>query len=103
MTVQPSLTGRRPALLLSIGIRNQVLFVLVIGAVAAVALSGFVGEAPNRLVSGRPVPLWVAVGALPTAVIAVLGSALAAACLARPSSALHCVVAAIAAALLLLV
>ncbi|MGB9645048.1 MAG: hypothetical protein WCB44_07960, partial [Stellaceae bacterium] len=90
MTLQPSLADRRPALLLSIGIRNQVLFVLVIVAVAAVALSGFVGEAPNRLVSGRPVPLWVAAGSLPTAGIGVLGAALAAACLIRPSSALHC-------------
>jgi osmoprotectant transport system permease protein len=103
VTVQPSLAGRRPAFSLSIGIRNQVLFVLVIVAVAAVALSGFVGEAPNRLVSGRPVPLWEAAGALPTAGIAALGAALAAACLMRPSSALHCAVATFAAAMLLLV
>ena len=102
MTLQPSLADQRPALL-SIGIRNQVRFVLVIVAVVAVALSGFVGEAPNRLVSGRPVPLWVAAGAVPTAGMGVLGAALAAACLIRPSSALHCAVAAIAAALLLLV
>jgi len=76
---------------------------LVIVAAAAVALSGFVGEAPNRLVSGRPVPFWAAAGGLPTAGIAILGAALAAACLIRPSSALHCAVAAIAAALLMLV
>jgi osmoprotectant transport system permease protein len=97
------IADQRPARLLSIGIDNQVLFVLVIVAVAAVALSGFVGEAPNRLVSGRPVPLWAAAGALPTAGIAALGAALSAACLIRPSSALHCVVAAFAAVLLLLV
>jgi osmoprotectant transport system permease protein len=103
VTVQPSLADRRPAFSLSIGIHNQVLFVLVIFAVAAVALSGFVGEAPNRLVSGRPVPLWAAAGALPTAGIAALGATLAAACLMRPSSALHCAVAAFAAALLVLV
>jgi osmoprotectant transport system permease protein len=101
MTVQPSLAGR-PAFLLSVGIRNQVLFVLVIVAVAAVALSGFVGEAPNRLVSGRPVPLWAAASVLPTVGIAVLGAALAAAGLVRPSRPLHCTVAALAAALLLL-
>ena len=71
------------------------MFVLVIVAVAAVALSGFVGEAPNRLVSGKPVALWVAAGALPTAGIAALGAALAAACLIRPSSTLHCAVAVI--------
>jgi osmoprotectant transport system permease protein len=101
MTVQPSLAGR-PAFLLSVGIRNQVLFVLVIVAAAAVALSGFVGEAANRLVSGRPVPLWAAAGVLPTVGIAVLGAALAAAGLVRPSRPLHCTVAALAAALLLL-
>jgi osmoprotectant transport system permease protein len=102
MTVQPSLAGR-PAIILSVGIRNQVLFVLVIVAVAAVALSGFVGEAPNRLVSGRPVPLWAAAGVLPTGGIAVLGAALAAACLIRPSRTLHRAVAAFASAQLLLV
>ncbi len=101
MTVQPSLAGR-PAFLLSVGIRNQVLLVLAIVAAAAVALSGFVAEAPNRLVSGRPVPLWAAAGVLPTVGIAVLGAALAAAGLVRPSRPLHCTVAALAAALLLL-
>jgi osmoprotectant transport system permease protein len=103
VTVRPSLAGRRPAFALSIGIHNPVLFVLVIVAVAAVVLSGFVGEAPNRLVSGRPVPLWAAAGTLPTAGIALLGAALVAACLIRPSRALHCAVAMFAAALLLLV
>jgi osmoprotectant transport system permease protein len=103
VTVQPSLAGPRPAFSLSVGIRNQVLFVLVIVAAVVVALSGFVGDAPNRLVSGRPVPLWAAAGALPTAGIAVLGAALSAVCLIRPSTPLHCAVAASAAALLLLV
>jgi osmoprotectant transport system permease protein len=103
VTVQPSLAVPRPAFAVSIGIHNQVLFVLVIVEVAAVVLSGFVGEAPNRLVSGRPVPLWAAAGTLPTAGIAVLGAALAAACLIRPSRALHCAVAMFAAALLVLV
>ena len=103
MTVQPSLADRGPDLRLSIGIRNQVLFVLVIVAAAAVALSGFVGDSPNRLVSGNPVPLWAAAGTPPTAGIAVLGVALAAACLMRPSRAFHCTVAVLAAALLLLV
>jgi osmoprotectant transport system permease protein len=103
VTVRPSLADLGPTLRLSISIRNQVLFVLVIVAVAAVLLSGFLGMAPNRLVSGEPVPLWEAAGALPTAGIAALGAALAAACLMRPSSALHCAVATFAAAMLLLV
>jgi len=38
-------------------IRNQVLFTLVIAAAIAVAATGFVGYAPNRLVSGRPITL----------------------------------------------
>jgi osmoprotectant transport system permease protein len=79
------------------------LFVLVLAAATAVAFSGFVGAAPNRLVSGRPVPLWAAAGALPTVGIAVLGAALSAACLIPASRLLHCAVAMLAAALLLLV
>ena len=43
-------------------IRNQVLLTLVIASVAAVALAGFVGYAPNRLVSGKPIALWHAAG-----------------------------------------
>jgi osmoprotectant transport system permease protein len=103
VTVQPSRADRGLDLPISIGIRNQVLFVLVIVAAAAVALSGFVGDSPNRLVSGNPVPLWAAAGTPPTAGIAVLGVALAATCLMRPSRAFHCTVAVLAAALLLLV
>jgi osmoprotectant transport system permease protein len=102
VTVQPRLTVWRPSLL-SIGIHNQVLFVLVVVAAAAVALSDFVGVAPNRLVSGRPVPLWAATGVFPTVGIAVFGAALSAACLIRASRLLHCTVAVLAAALLLLV
>ncbi|HMD64923.1 MAG TPA: ABC transporter permease [Stellaceae bacterium] len=103
MTVLPSPAARRPAPLLSIGIHNQVLLVVVLVASVAVALSGFVGDAPNRLVSGRPIPLWAAAAILPTTGIAALGAALSAACLVRPSRPLHCAVAVLAAALLLLV
>jgi osmoprotectant transport system permease protein len=91
---------RAPAL--ALGIRNQVLFVLVLTATAAVAMTGFVGEAPNRLVSGAAIPLWAAAGALPTAGIAGLGAGLLAASIARPSRALHCGVAILSALLLLL-
>lgn len=38
--------------------RNRVLFALIVVAIAACAFGGFVGEAPNRLVSGVPVTLW---------------------------------------------
>jgi osmoprotectant transport system permease protein len=89
--------------LVPICIHNQVLLVLVIVAVISVALSGFVGAAPNRLVSGGPIPIWAATGALTTAGITVLGVALSATCLIPPSRLLHCAVAGVAAALLLLV
>jgi osmoprotectant transport system permease protein len=93
---------RRPALPFFIGIHNQVLLVLVLAGAAAVALLGFVGDAPNRLVSGRPLPLWIAAGFVPTTMIAVLSAALLAACFVRPSRLLHHAVALLGAGLLLL-
>jgi osmoprotectant transport system permease protein len=86
---QPSLVAQHPDLPLSPAIHNQVLLVLVIFGAAAIGSAGFVGYAPNRLVSGRPIPLWAASGGLPTAGIAVLGAALLAACFVRPSKPLH--------------
>lgn len=103
MSGQPALTGRSSALPRSLGVQNQVLFVLVIVAGAAVACSGFVGDAPNRLISGRPIPLWFAVDLRMTASIAVLGAALSVACLVPQSRPLHWAVAALAGALLMLV
>jgi len=79
-----------------------VLFVLVAIGAVAVALSGFVGFAPNRLVSGNPIPLWKAAGALPAASIALLGTLILAASLAKPSKPVL-YSAAVSAALLLLV
>jgi len=38
-------------------IRNRVLFALAVAAVAAAAALPFLGFAPNRLLSGRPIPL----------------------------------------------
>jgi osmoprotectant transport system permease protein len=91
-----------PALGFVVGIHNQVLLILVVLAVAAVALTGFVGYAPNRLVSGRPIPLWAAASALPAAGIAALVAALLASCVMRSSRWVHCAAAACAALLLLL-
>ena len=84
-------------------IRNQVLFTLVIAAAIAVAATGFVGYAPNRLVSGRPVTLWEATSLPVTAVIMLLGALLLALCFAAPSRLLHYAEAGLAASLLLLV
>jgi osmoprotectant transport system permease protein len=55
---------------------NPVLVSLAVVAVTAAAFTGFVTVAPNRLVSGKPVMLWVAAGAMPTAVLATLGAIL---------------------------
>ena len=83
-------------------VRNQVLLTLVIAAAVAVAISGFVGYAPNRLVSGRPVSLWAAAG-FPTAfAILVIGVLLFATCFASPTRPLNYAEAGLAVALLLL-
>jgi osmoprotectant transport system permease protein len=84
-------------------IRNQVLFTLVIAAALAVAASGFVAFAPNRLVSGRPISLWEATSLPVTAGIVLLGALLLALCFTAPSRALHYAEAGLAVALLLLV
>jgi osmoprotectant transport system permease protein len=83
--------------------RNQVLFTLVIAATVAVASSGFVTYAPNRLVSGRPITLWEATSLPVTTAIVVLGTLLLVLCFAAPSRTLHYAEAGLAAALLLLV
>jgi osmoprotectant transport system permease protein len=103
VTSQVGVIARRAALAFPITIHNQVLFVLVIVGAAAVAVSGFVGYAPNRLVSGEPITLWAAAGSLSTIVIAVFGAGLLAACFIRPSRPLHCSVGGLAAVLLILV
>jgi osmoprotectant transport system permease protein len=102
VTVQFEPIAGRVVLPSQIGIHNQVLFVLVVIAGLAVALSGFVDFAPNRLVSGTPMALWVSAGTDKTTAIAILGAVLLGACIVRPSRLLH-YAAAIAAALLLLV
>ena len=84
-------------------IRNQVLLTLVSTSVAAVALSGFVGYAPNRLVSGRPISLWQAAGLPVTTAMVLIAALLLGLCFAAPSRSLHYAEASLAAALLLVV
>src|SRR5271165_1044651 len=67
-----------------IAVRGQVLFVLVLAPAAAALTSGFVSLAPNRLVSGTPVMLWVAPGGLFAAALVGLGCVLLASSLAPP-------------------
>jgi osmoprotectant transport system permease protein len=92
-----------PRLLFPIAIRNQVLLVLVVVAALAAVMSGFVVLAPNRLVSGRPIALWFAVGGGSTVAFAVAGLLLLAASLLPPTKALHGGEALLAGLLLLLV
>jgi osmoprotectant transport system permease protein len=84
-------------------IRNRVLPVLFAAAAAAVAGSGFVAVAPNRLLSGRPVGLFAASDRALSVAIVALGVALLATALAPPRRALYRLAALLASALLLLV
>ena len=102
MTVHLNTIARRLALPFRIAVRNQVRFVLVAIAALAVGLSGFVGVAPNRLVSGTPTPFWTA-GGLYTGGLATLGAVLLGTSIATPSRPVHYTAAASAALLLLLV
>jgi osmoprotectant transport system permease protein len=84
-------------------LHDQVLLVLVVAAAAAVALSGFVGYAPNRLVSGEPISLWRAVDGLCSGGVIATGAILLATCFIEPKKPLHYAVALSGVSLLLLV
>jgi osmoprotectant transport system permease protein len=84
-------------------IRNQVLFTLVIVATIAVAASGFVSYAPNRLVSGKSITLWQATILPMSAAMVALGALLLALCFATPSRPLYYAEATLSVVLLLLV
>jgi osmoprotectant transport system permease protein len=98
-----SAAARPPPVIAPIRLHNPVLLTLVIFASAAALSGGFVAVAPNRLVSGQPLALWIAASAPVTAGIVVLGAVLLAACLAAPRQLLHGAVALLAATLLFLV
>jgi osmoprotectant transport system permease protein len=83
-------------------IGNPVSLTLAVAGAAATVAGGFVGVAPNRLVSGRPIALWQAVPTLSTIGIAALVALLLAASLARPGRAQHTIAAVLGSALLLL-
>jgi osmoprotectant transport system permease protein len=68
---------------------NRVLLLLVVVAVMALALSGFVSLAPNRLVSGRPLSLWTVTDPPILVALALLGALLLTAALVRQSPSLH--------------
>jgi osmoprotectant transport system permease protein len=82
---------------------NHVVPVLVAAGALAAATCGFVTIAPNRLVSGEPVALWLAADPRFTAAIAVLGTLLLATARTQPHRAVHLAAAAAAAALVILI
>jgi osmoprotectant transport system permease protein len=82
---------------------NPVLLCLVAAGAASLAGMGFVGEAPNRLVSGMPLMLWQAVSLPMGAGVGCLGAALLVASFLPQRRFLHTAVIAASAALLLLV
>lgn len=79
---------------------NAVLLTLVIVLGAALAATGFVAQAPNRLVTGTGLPLWRAASPALAAAVVALAAALLVAALAPPTK--RVAGAAIAAATLLL-
>ena len=84
-----------------IRLHNRVLPVLALATAAAVLGTGFVAIAPNRLVSGRPVMLWVAGSPALGGAIAALGGLILAAAFVPARRALHWAITLLAAALLL--
>ena len=102
MTAEAGPAPHPAALAFRNGIRNQVLFVLVMAAAAAASISGFIAVAPNRLVSGRPIALWQAAGGGATVAIGVIGALLLAISLLPPKKEISAGAAVLSAGLLLL-
>ena len=87
----------------AIRLYNHVVPVLISAAVIAATACGFISVAPNRLVSGEPVALWLAADPRVTAALAVLGAALLTTAVATSNRAAHFVSAGIAVFLVFLV
>jgi len=87
----------------TVRLHNHVVPVLILAAVIAASTCGFISVAPNRLVSGEPVALWLAADTRLTAALAVLGALLLATAFAPPNRAAQLAAAAVATTLVLLV
>lgn len=83
-------------------IRNRVLLLLLAIGVAAIAVGGFVAQAPNRLVSGRPIALWSAVDGAKFGAIASIAVLLFAIAFLPLRKAMHWTVIALAVLLIML-
>lgn len=83
-------------------VRNPVLFVLAVVSAASLLFTGFVTHAPNRLLSGQPVPLWESAPAAVAVGIGACVLALTVAALSAQGRTLRVVVVIISFALMLL-
>jgi osmoprotectant transport system permease protein len=92
-----------PGRLAAFRLQNRVLPVLFVVAAATVAWGGFLTLAPNRLVSGRPIGLFVTADPRLGAAIAALGVILLASAVVPTHRTLHRTAAILAGALVLLV
>jgi osmoprotectant transport system permease protein len=88
---------------IGVPVRNRVVLTLGISSAIAVVATGFVSIAPNRLVSGRPVALWAAVGDVSTATIAALIAATILVSFLSPTRTMNWIVATLGLSLFLLV
>jgi osmoprotectant transport system permease protein len=87
----------------TVRLHNHVVPVLILAAVIAASTCGFISVAPNRLVSGEPVALWLAADTRLTAALAVLGALLLATAFAPPNRAAQLAAAAVATTLVVVV
>jgi osmoprotectant transport system permease protein len=85
-----------------IALHGRVRLLLILIAVVACAFTGFVSEAPNRLVSGRPLAIWQVSGAPILGGICVLTAALVASAFLRPRKRVEIAVLVLASGVLLL-
>ena len=84
-------------------VQNPVLLLLVVIGTTALAMTGLVAHAPNRLVSGTPIVLWRAVDTPLTIAIIAVGLALLASAIVPPARRFQALTIAAATALLLLI
>jgi osmoprotectant transport system permease protein len=94
----------RIAQLVGVPGQNRVVLTLGVSSAVAVAATGFVSIAPNRLVSGRPVALWAATGdALAVTIAALVAAMILVSFLSTTTRTIGWIVAALGLSLFLLV
>lgn len=92
-----------PARFTAIRRHNSVVPILVGVAALAAVTCGFIAVAPNRLVSGQPIPLWLAIDPVFSAAVAATGALLFATAFMPPRRAVHLAAAMLAVLLVVLI